>query len=124
MLVAPRDLYIPLPVELNVISVLLPWCKVIRVWKPILFQNRTLQKCVSIVRSAVKQYRVSILLILSLKFLFPSHSVTKCRFCSWCRATVSLGSLCAGVIPGMPSMVVKCETEFFLFVMVASTARC
>lgn len=49
----------------------------------------TLQKCVSIVRSAVKQYRVSILLILSLKFLFPSHSVTKGRFCSWCRATVS-----------------------------------
>lgn len=111
MLVAPRDLFIPLPAELNVISVLLPWCKVIRVWKPILFQNRTLQKCVSMVRSAVKQYRVSILLILSLKFLFPSHSVTKCRFCSWCRATVSLGSLRAGVIPGMPSMVVKCETE-------------
>lgn len=49
----------------------------------------TLQKCVSIVRRAVKQYRVSILLILLLKFLFPFPSVTKSRFCSWCRATVS-----------------------------------
>lgn len=70
-----------------------------------------LQKCVSIVRSAVKQHRVSILLILSLKFLFPSHSVTKCRFCSWCRATVSYGSLRAGVIPDAPSMGVKCDAE-------------
>lgn len=37
----------------------------------------TLQKCMSIVRSAVKQYRVSILLILLLKFLF--HSIQSQR---------------------------------------------
>lgn len=110
--------------EPNVISVLLPWYKVIRVWKPILSRNRALQKYVSIVRSAVKQYRVSILLILSLKFLFPSHSVTKCRFCSWCRATVSEGSLCAEVIPGMPSMVVKYETEILPVCDGGLKARC
>lgn len=75
-------------------------------------EQDTLHQGTSIVRSTVRQYKVSILLIPGLEFLFPSSSGVDCGGSAAgkgsCLEDESLGT---GAIPDIPSVGAKREAE-------------